>query len=353
MLNKEDILRLYMERQHLLRKADKAEYEKLFRMMSPVTTEYWSRPGDPPHLAHRAAFDDLRYNDDRRSRREIVKGRFQKGGVGYVCPDELDLFAGLYRTDLGKLTRQEFEILNLLEHEGSMNIRELKAVTGMYVKDLTPILHRLQEAFKIYEDQRDREWDRQWYAFENEFPEIDVRRYSRLEALKIVLMRFAQVHVCFDLEMARSFFRLPKEDLANALEILFDEGKLGRIVIDGAEEYIGTDDKTFLETHDLPAMKPSVFLMHRNDFLVRSLEHELKIQFRDPDHGVLFYLLIDGEFRGCLFGRFTFGPVELQVLKLDLDETEIARRKTEILAAVYRDIDPEASPLPRMIRNDR
>ncbi len=352
MLNKDNILRLYMERQHLLKKADKKEYQDLFRMMSPVTTEYWSRPGDPPHLAFRAAFDDLRYNDDRRSRREIVKGRFQKGGVGYVCPDELDLFAGLYRTDLGKLTRQEFEILDLLQHEGSMNIHELKAVTGLYVKDLPPILHRLQEAFKIYEDQRDREWDRHWYAFENEFPEVDIKRYSRLEALKIVLMRFAHVHVCFDLEMAKSFYRLPKEDVMKALSALEAEGKLSRFLLEGEEEYIGTEDKVFLENQDLPMMKPSVFLMHRNDFLVKSLEHELKRQFQDPDHGVLFYLLVDGEFKGALFGRFTFGPVELHVLKLAMEETEIARRKTEILAAVYREIDPEASPLPRMIRNE-
>lgn len=353
MLNKKDILRLYMDRQHLTKKADKAEYETLFRMMSPVTTEYWSRPGDPPHLAHRAAFDDWRYNDDRRSRREIVKGRFVKGGVGYVCPDEWELFAGLYRTDLGKLTRKEYEILQLLEHEGSMNIAELKSVTGIFVKDLTPILHRLQEAFKIYEDQRDREWDRHWYAFENEFPEVDVRRYTRQEALKIVLMRFAHVHVCFDLEMAKSFYKLPKEDLTQALHDLEAEGRLGRVTIDGSEEFIASEDKAFLESHDLPPLKPSVIMLHRNDFLVKSLEHELKKQFSDKEHGALFYLLIDGEFKGCLFGRFTFGPIELRVLKLDLDEGEIARRKTEILDTVYRDIDPAQSPLSRIIANDR
>lgn len=32
--------------------------------------------------------------------------------------------------------------------------------TGMLVKEITPVLHRLQEAFLIYEDQYDGEWDR-------------------------------------------------------------------------------------------------------------------------------------------------------------------------------------------------
>lgn len=348
MLTKENLLRLYMDRQHLLKKASKREYEDLFRRMSPVMTLYWTRPGDPPLLEHRAAFDDLRWNDERRSRREIVKGRFVKGTIGYVCPDEWDLFAGLYRQDLGKLSRQEFEILDLLEHEGSMNLHELKEVTGILIKDLTPILHRLQEAFKVYEDQRDREWDRNWYSFENEFPEVDVRRYTRHSALKIVLRRFATAHVCFDYDMARSWYGLPKEDLKKALDEMEAEGALAKIEIDGASEYILREDYDRLEAEEFPEMRPSVFLLHRNDFLVRSLEHELKKRFSDP--GTLYYVLVDGEFRGALFGRFTFGPVELRSLKMDMDSEELLRRKAEILKAIEAEgIDFAQSPLPEIV----
>lgn len=348
MLTKENLLRLYMDRQHLLKRANKKEYDDLFRKMSPVMTLYWTRPGDPPLLEHRAAFDDIRWNDERRSRREIVKGRFVKGTIGYVCPDEWDLFAGLYRQDLGKLSKQEFEILDLLEHEGSMNLHELKEVTGILIKDLTPILHRLQEAFKVYEDQRDREWDRNWYSFESEFPEVDVRKYTRHAALKIVLMRFASVHVCFDLEMAKAWYGLPKEDLKKALDDLEAEGSLVRIEIDGASEYMAAADKALLDKEELPEMKTSVFLLHRNDFLVRSLEPELKKQFADS--GTLYYVLVDGEFKGALFGRFTFGPVELRTLKMDMDPEELLRRKAEILQAIEAEgIDFAQSPLPEIV----
>lgn len=43
----------------------------------------------------------------------------------------------------------------------------------MLVKEITPVLHRLQEAFLVYEDQYDGEWDRSWYRFEEMFPETN------------------------------------------------------------------------------------------------------------------------------------------------------------------------------------
>jgi hypothetical protein len=330
-----------MQRQHLLKKANKKEYEELFRMMSPVSTLYWTRPGDPPVLVYRAAFDDLRWNDEKRSRREILKRSFQKGGIGYVHADELELFAGLYRTDLGKLTKQEYELLNLLEHEGSMNLHELKEVTGILIKDLTPILHRLQEGFKVFEDQRDREWDRNWYAFENEFPEVDVKRYTRIEALKIVLMRFAQVHVCFDSPMVRSFYQLPKEDIAKAIKELVNENQLVPFLLEGSEEFMAKEDFDYLSDNELPEMPKSIFLLHRNDFLVKSLEHELKKQFTDSEHGLLFFLLIDGEFKGAIFGRFTFGPIELRKLKLAIPPEEAEPRKEDVKKAILGEIPME------------
>ncbi|MDD3127250.1 MAG: hypothetical protein WC479_04280 [Candidatus Izemoplasmatales bacterium] len=352
MITKTNIMALFMERQHFINKANPKSYAKIFRMMSPVSTLYWTRPGDPPLLAHRASFNDLQDNDKKRSRREIVKGRFQKGGVGYIYADEWELYAGLYRVDLGKITKQEYEILNLLEHEGSMNIHELKAVTGLYVKDLTPILHRLQQAFKIFEDQRDREWDRNWYAFENEYPEVDIKHYSRIEALKIVLLRFAYMHVSFSLEMAKSFYQLAKAEISQAIEELIEEDMVVAIELNNAKEYMSKVDYEYLTSHNLLDMPPSVIMLHRSDFLVKSRELELKNRFKDKDHGLLYYLLIDGEFKGALFGRFTFGPTELKVLKLNLPADEIDKRKTEIYDAIYQDdLNPLDNPLLNVIQN--
>lgn len=350
MISKENILRLFLLRQHLIEKASPSVYDGLFRAMSPVSTLYWTRPGDPPTLVHRADFDDIYYNDARRSRREIIKGRFQKGGVGYICSDEMELFAGLYRTDLGKLSKKEFEILDLLEHEGSLNIHELKEVTGMYVKDITPILHRLQEGFRVYEDQRDREWDRSWYAFENEFPEVDIKRYSRIEALKIVLLRFAEMHVFFDLEMAKAFYQLPKADIDQALQELVEEDALVPVQVAEKKGFMSKSDAANLSSEDLPAQPGSVVILHRSDFLVKSHEPALKKQFTDPDHGLLFYILIDGEFRGALFGRFTFGPIEVRKIKIQLPEESFITRKQEILLAIQTEIDPTLSPYPTFDR---
>ena len=44
-------------------------------------------------------------------------------------------------------------------------MKQLKEESGLLVKEITPALHRLQEAFLIYEDQYDGEWDRGWYRF--------------------------------------------------------------------------------------------------------------------------------------------------------------------------------------------
>lgn len=348
MISKQTVLNLKMQRQHFYPKANPAEYNGLFRLMSPVTTLYWTRPGDPPTLVHRADFDDIYYNDGRRSRREIIKGRFQKGGIGYISADEMELFAGLYRIDLGKLSKKEYEILDLLEHEGSLNIHELKEVTKMFVKDITPILHRLQEGFRVYEDQRDREWDRSWYAFENEFPEVDIKRYTRIEALKIVLMRFAEAHVFFDLDMARSFYQLPKSDIELAIKGLVEEKALDSLTFEGKNGFMRTKDVLYLKENEVPKAPPSVYLIHRNDFLVKSHEPILKKQYHHPDYGLLFYVLIDGEFIGALYGRFTFGPIEVRSIQINLSKAEFESRKSEILDAIHVECDPEVCPLPEI-----
>jgi len=75
-----------------------------------------------------------------------------------------------------------------------------------------PALHRLQEAFLIYEDQNNGEWDRCWYKFSEMFSAVSLTKYSWVEALKILLRRFATRHVQFDLDMVRSFYKLKKSE---------------------------------------------------------------------------------------------------------------------------------------------
>lgn len=56
--------------------------------------------------------------------------------------------------------------LERIEMSGPYTIGQLKEESGLLVKEITPALQsRLQEAFLIYEDQYDGEWDRGWYRF--------------------------------------------------------------------------------------------------------------------------------------------------------------------------------------------
>jgi len=223
----EKITALRMQRQYLTdKKAGKKEYDNLFRDMSPVPVRYWSAPGDPPSISSRADFDDFEYNFKLRKNRDIIKGRFQNGSVGYVALEEFEMFIGLYRKDIGRLSRMQFELLDIIEHEDGVTIGGMKQATGWLVKNITPELHKLQEAFLIFEDQTDNEGDRMWFTLESVFPKIDIKKYTRLESLKTVLKRFAKLNVFFDASMARSFYKLSLSDIKHAADELVSSGGL-------------------------------------------------------------------------------------------------------------------------------
>lgn len=162
-------------------------------------------------------------------------------------------------------------LLELIEKAGPYNIQQIKEETGLLVKEITPILHRLQEAFLIYEDQYDGEWDRGWYRFAEVFPEVDKEKYSRTEALKKVLIRFAYRFVWFDSKMAKSFYRLPEKEIRAAITELVSEGVLS----EEDEGYMLASDKDVLADYE-PVKKNFVCALHRNDILYKAFEPQLK-----------------------------------------------------------------------------
>jgi len=349
----EKITALRMQRQYLTdKKANKKEYDQLFRDMSPVSVKYWSAPGDPPSISSRADFDDYQYNYKLRQNRDILKGRFQNGSVGYIALDEFELFIGLYKKDPGRLSRMQFELLDLIEHEDGITIGRMKKATGWLVKNITPELHKLQEAFLIFEDQTDNEGDRMWFALGSVFPEIDTKKYTQLDALKIVLPRYAKLNILFDASSARSFYKIPLNIIKQAADELVNSGEL--IHYNG--KYMLKSDFDYLNSSESDHLKPykSVIVMHRNDFLVKSNENKeqqdprlLKSRFHHEKFDILQYILIDGEFHGALCGNFKFGPAILEDVVLDLPDDEKISRKEEILDAIYEHHDREASPLKR------
>lgn len=327
------ITSLRMERQFFTRKANEQEYLDLYRDTQPGQNVYWSGFGQPPVLSYRANFDDMDFNRTRQERRQLIKGRFGGGNLGWIVPEDLELFLALYEKPLTKPTAIQTHILELIDNLGPLNIQQIKEETGYLVKEITPALHRLQEAFLLYEDQYDGEWDRSWYPFEEMFPEIDRKKYTRIEALKIVLQRFSYRQVWFDIAMAKSFYKLPKKVIKAATTELMAENILAKI----NSGFMLKSDVEFLKNYE-PKEHHFVYAIHRNDFLYKSFEHLLKERIwplfaeLDYDHEPLQYLLIDGEFRGASVGHFRYGPHDLNDIVCDWPAE--GKYKEEIIEAV-------------------
>lgn len=342
------IISLRMERQCFINKADEKEYTELYRDTQPGQNVYWNGFGNPPTLSFRAGFDDMEFNRKRQLERELVKGRFAGGNLGWIVPEDMELFAALYRKPLANPTPEQTMILELIETAGPFNIQQIKEETGMLVKQITPVLHRLQEAFLIYEDQYDGEWDRGWYRFSEMFPEVDINRYTRLEALKIVLLRFAYRIVWFDTAMAKSFYKIPEKEIRTAVGELTAEG----ILKASDSGYLLSSDAKLLESYEPEAMN-FVCAIHRNDFLYKAHEHILKESAKKWTEGLeydrepLQYLLIDGEFHGASVGHFRNGPYDLNDVVCDLPNAN--ERREEILEAV-RAVNSGKTPLRFMGR---
>ncbi|MFQ9682009.1 MAG: hypothetical protein ACLRZH_19650 [Ruthenibacterium lactatiformans] len=204
MLTMENVTALRMRRHCLTRRAGAAEYDALYRDLSPGLNVHWHGFGQPPCLVERADFDDVEYNGRRQRQRILVKGRFQNGNIGFVEAAQMELFAGLYRRPY-KPTEHSELLRELIGREGPLNIEAMKRMTGLLVKQITPALHRLQEAFLVFEDQFDGEWDRGWYLFDEMFPDVDPARISRAEALLRVLPRLAHRQVYLTAADAKDF----------------------------------------------------------------------------------------------------------------------------------------------------
>lgn len=344
-MNREAILALRMTRLHLSVPAQPEEYDAFFRDLSPVCTAGWVEPGTPPALPGHVGFDDTDYNDARRARRAIRKGRFG-GKIAYVDEADWELFACLYQKPLERPTVFQTELLELLEREGPMNIGLIKETTGLLVKAITPALHRLQEAFLVYEDQTDKEGDRGWYAMSSEYPDLNLHRYSKQEALEALLPRLCRRMVWLTAEAAHEFYAQPLSLVRKALSSLVQNGTLMEWRLDDKDGFVLCDDAPQLRCAEADAPKRGTIALQRQDPLVRCLGKEEKSALSNGQEA-LYYLLIDGEIRGAVCGRFKFGPHVLNDVVLNLSPSEATRRRGEILDAVYRVFDRKLSPLAR------
>ena len=114
-MNDEKIISLRMKRQHISSKASEAEYDALYRDLQPGQNVYWNGFGMPPLLSFRADFDDTGYNRQRQLMRALVKGRFAGGNLGWIIPEDMELFMALYRKPLAEMTEDQRLIMELIE----------------------------------------------------------------------------------------------------------------------------------------------------------------------------------------------------------------------------------------------
>lgn len=307
-----NMIALRLERQFLTRKANEEEYEALYRDVQPGQSIYWHGFGRPTVLSFRAAFDDEEYNRIRQKERKLVKGRFQGGNVGWIEANDMELFAGMCCKPIAHFTFIQEKILKIIEEIGPVTIQQIKEETGLLVKEITPVLHKLQEAFLVYEDQNDEDWERGWYRFSEMFPDVNLKKYTKQEAMSTIFQRYAYRMVWFTIEMAKNYYKLPVKEIKLCIANLVKDG----ILVEVSDGYVLKADYSLLEEgqSELPEI---CYLLHRNDILVKSVEERLKKQYAIPGFEALYYVMIRGEFHGAVIGKYKYGPDIIESVLID------------------------------------
>ncbi len=147
--------------------------------------------------------------------------------------------------------------------------------------------------------------------------------------------------------MAKAFYKLPIRDIKLAINDLIKEN----ILVTFENGYILKSDYAQLMNNEY-VYSPSVFALHRNDFLVKSNEDWLKKIYKNPNYDILQYLLIDGEFSGAVMGNFKYGPYIIEDIVVDLSNEDKQNRKQEIIEAVYRVNSREGSSIKKYCGED-
>ena len=321
---------------------DPKGYTELFRLLQPVPPGV--RPGDPPRMVHRTVFDDGAVADQMREERIIVKGRFLGGNIGYVLAEDLELYANAFRRPLSGLNETQQTVLDAIRYAETLTPRQIKGETELLNKQIMPALHRLQQAFLVYEDQVDSDWERNWYEFAIEWPDIHLAEEKWEMAAAQVLLRFLQGNVFATFEQLKDWSGLPSRSLATLVSDMEGNSSLVPRVVEGlGEGWICPQDASLKSRK----ASSSVFMLHRSDILARSHASELKRRFGHRE--ILQYLLIDGAFQGVVLGHWRIGPHDVEDIAVELPAAERTNRRDEIVNAVAWQYRP---PHNRILRYD-
>lgn len=312
-------------------KPDEEMYLALFRRLQPVSTVYFTMPGSPPSLVHRTAFDDRLLASGLREHHSLIKGRFLGGRVGYVLPEDLKLYATVFRKMPKKLYTIHHNILGLIRSSGGMSKEQLKEELPYPAGEISKALLLLSEAFLAYEDQTDNDWDTGWFDFATEWFEFDTDPEFYVNSAAQIIERFIDAMVFATPEQLKSWSQLPLKQLKESCRKLQEEERIVPVNIPGmGEGYLIPKDRDALPSRQ--AAPESLFMLDKSDYLVRADLSELQRKYKGQE--VLQYLLIGGEFQGAVLGHWRIGPHDVEDIVLDIRPEEANRRKAEIIEAV-------------------
>ena len=343
MINKKSVLAHRMLRQGLTQPArSEREYLVLVRRLQPIAPIANTMPGDPPKLVHRTSFDNGALAAELRGRRALLKGRFWGGNIGYVLAGDLALYGAAFRRPIDRLNPIQEQLLEALRYAGELSARQLREETGLKNKQIMPALHRLQQAFAVFEDQEDSSWSRPWSLMERAWPEIDLQAIGWEEAAGEVIGHFLQGQVFATFSQIRDWSRFAVRRLKGVMGKLEENGAAIPVQIEGlGEGWMPAEDRN-LEKREA---ERKTFMLHRADPLIQPRASELKERFKDRE--VLQYLLVDGEIRGAVCGHWRIGPHDVEDIVLDLADEESKARKEEIVAEVARSYQPPRHSIRR------
>lgn len=355
----DQVIRLRMHRQGLLYPLTEATNEEaylsMFKSLQPVAPVFFGRPGEPPSLVHRTAFNDSNMAFYLREKHMLVKARFQDGRVAYVVEDDLKLYATAFRKIPSQMNQVHEGVYQAVKQSGGLTKDQLKEIVPYSAKEIGTALQALQQAFLLVEEQVDSEWETGWLDFAEQWFEVPTDEASRLEAIEEVLIRFVRVMVFTDMEQFKSWSGFTAKTIKTVVDLALQTGKLIKTEVEGRGEgwMCATDFVRFSQhNQDIrdigkkelnPSPLRNVFMLDKSDYLVRAHLSQLKKRYSGKE--VLQYLLIDGQFQGAVVGHWRIGPHDVEDIVVDLPEEEARSRKNEIINAVTYGYPPEFSKI--------
>ncbi|HEX7005002.1 MAG TPA: crosslink repair DNA glycosylase YcaQ family protein [Trueperaceae bacterium] len=329
----EQILAARAVRHHLTpssRGSSDSDYLEIVGQLGPLRPPSFEFPGTPVVLFDRhedAAGSSAQEVGERiRRQRLVFKGRFQGGKVAYVRTSDVPIYLAAFRRER-PLTGPERVVLEVLESEGPLHKSDLAEVSGVRGRELSAALQRLQEAFLVFEQQLETEWDNAWFSLEREQPEWLVAAPEQDLARLEVLRRFSRAHVATSAQEAKDWSGFPLRQVRELLTELTESGELTRVAIDGWGERFMASDWEPVEP------EASLAILDPGDPLVTAQASVLKRKFDGLP--ALKYVYVDGDVAGIATGRWGIGPFDVDDVVF-IEETSSERSRDDIIAKLRR-----------------